>query len=113
MKYIGKNVLVKNCSVSWGADENMSISTGNYASDSEVNVTVANCIISEPLHFPTGYTGSDGRARGVYVGVGENVAIVDSVISHGKDRNPLVQVNQSDATSGTSLVFVNKILFST
>ncbi len=99
------NIVVDHCSVSWGVDENMSVSGPNNQGPSGTShdVTFSNCIIAEGLL---------GASRGDVVhSMGSlihdycrNVAIIGNLYAHNRKRAPYFK-------GGTTGVVVNNVIY--
>ena len=92
------NVLLSHCSLSWGIDENLGISTGCS------NIRIEDCIISEGLHDSVHTSGphSMGMLAG---GTSTNIAVERCLFIHNNQRNPLIQNGRMD--------FINNVVYCT
>jgi len=99
-----KNIHVDHCSISWGCDENVGISTGYYATDPNINVTFSNCIITEPLD---GYD-AGLASKNILIGQGDNTALVDNIFGHSIDRNPLIIYGNQTAVVANNTMYNTK-----
>ena len=84
------NIIVDHCSISWSADENMEVWSGNNAS---YNVTMQWCISSEGKtpHSCGFLAGSDVNAEGI-----TNISIHHNLFAHNNNRNPELKVKSGD-----------------
>jgi len=106
--------LIENCSVSWGTDENISVSgpDGDIAHD----VTFRRCLISNGLQFSTHPKGQ--HSRGALIR-GKNVSIEECLFAHNHRRNPVFRdgatgrvVNNTIYNPGTAAIHTNDAVVS-
>ncbi|MCZ6776089.1 MAG: T9SS type A sorting domain-containing protein [Ignavibacteria bacterium] len=95
------NVVIDHCSVSWAIDENLSFAHGTH------NATVMNSIISEGLHNSLHSEGP--HSKGILVARAQNIGIVNNIMVHNYDRNPILgkAVEGFDVTAAV----VNNIMY--
>lgn len=99
------NVLIDHCSVSWGTDENLSVSGPRYDGPAGTarRVTLSNNIIAEGLVNATHIKGKHSMGSLVHDNVTE-VAIIGNLYAHNHDRNPWYK-------GGASGVIVNNYIY--
>lgn len=92
-----KNVVIDHSSFSWGIDEVVEV-WGDWT-----DVTIANSIISEPLHDSLHSKGPHGLSVLITSKGKARAAMVGNLIAHGFGRNP--------RSGATEFVFVNNVVY--
>ncbi|MDP5241191.1 hypothetical protein Q9Q94_16750 [Uliginosibacterium sp. 31-16] len=99
------NVVVDHCSVSWGTDENLSVSGERY--DGPLGtarlVTLSNNIIAEGLVDSTHEKGKHSMGSLIHDSVTE-VAVIGNLYAHNNDRNPWFK-------GGTTGMIINNFVY--
>jgi hypothetical protein len=96
-----ENIIIDHCSFSWGTDETLSLVNSK-------NVTIQNCIISEGLHNSVHGKGTHG-----YGGIisGQNISIINNLISHFKERNFQFQRGEFLKREESLIDFRNNVIY--
>lgn len=99
------NVIVDHCSVSWGVDENLSVSGERYDGPlgTARRVTLSNNIVAEGLVDASHEKGKHSMGSLIHDSV-TGVAIVGNLYAHNNDRNPWFK-------GGASGVVVNNYIY--
>jgi len=101
------NIVVDHCSVSWGVDENLSVSgkRGQGPENASRNITYSNNIIAEGLAFSVHKKQHMNHSMGTLVMDDcTNVAIIGNYYAHNYERNPWFKGN-------TSGIVVNNLIY--
>ncbi len=101
------NIVVDHCSVSWGVDENLSVSgkRGAGPENASRNITYSNNIIAEGLAFSVHKKQTMNHSMGTLVMDDcTNVAIIGNYYAHNYERNPWFKGN-------TSGIVVNNLIY--
>lgn len=99
------NIVVDHCSVSWGTDENLSVSGERYDGPlgTARKVTLSNNIIAEGLADSTHAKGKHSMGSLIHDNVTE-VAVIGNLYAHNNDRNPWFK-------GGSSGVIINNYVY--
>ncbi len=87
------NVIVDQCSISWGLDENVGIAGAQHG------ITISNCIISEAIDT------KKGNAYGLLAYDNDELSILKNLFVHNSDRNPLVKGESKKALVYNNLIY--------
>lgn len=99
------NVVVDHCSMSWGTDENLSVSgpLDEGPARTAHRVTLSNNIIAEGLWDSTHGKGKHSMGSLIHDNV-QDIAIIGNLYAHNNDRNPYMKSN-------TTGVVVNNLIY--
>jgi len=99
------HVVIDHCSVSWGVDENLSISGPRYDGPEATShdVTISNCFITEGLSSSTHSKGIHSMGTLVHDNCTQ-VAIIGNFYAHNDERNPWFK-------GGTTGIIVNNVIY--
>jgi len=83
------NVVIDHCSVSWGVDENVSVSGSAETTEQDNihDVTFSNCIIAEGLANSIHPKGEHSKGM-LILDYSENIAVIKNVFAHNVARSP-------------------------
>jgi pectate lyase len=96
------NIVVDHCSLSWGIDENASISPPVPTSNPPRNITFSNTIFSEGLFDSVNDRGT--HSRGFLLRQSYNVSLLRNLFAHNDKRNPEVH-------GSTKTLLVNNVIY--
>ena len=96
------NIVVDHCSLSWGIDENASISPPVPTSNPPRNITFSNTIFSEGLYDSVNDRGT--HSRGFLLRQSYNVSLVRNLFAHNDKRNPEIH-------GSTKTLLVNNVIY--
>ena len=93
------NILVENCSVSWGIDENIQIWGGN-----NHDIVIRNCIIAEGMRNSIHSKGMHSAGLVVGGGLADQIVIEGNLFISNAFRNPVI-------SSGVSAFVINNLIY--
>jgi hypothetical protein len=96
------NVVVDHCSLSWGIDENASISPPVPTSNPPHSITFSNTIFSEGLYDSVNTKGA--HSRGFLLRQSYDVSLLRNLFAHNDKRNPEIH-------GSTKTLLVNNVLY--
>ncbi len=97
----GDNIIIDHCSFSWSVDNIVGLGTCN-------NVTLSNCIFSEPLHYSYHFREADNHRPerhgfAMLIRKCTNLSIVKNLFAYSFERNPL--------TRAESVAIINNLMY--
>ena len=96
---ITKNVVIKNCSLTWAVDEIIGINIDRKKKNFSSNVIIKNTIISEALNNSSHPEGAHSKGLLVHDDV-QGVTIENNLFSHNMKRNPYLKRNTKSIIRG-------------
>lgn len=97
-----ENVIIDHCSVTWGIDENLSVTSASK------NITVQWCIIAEALHNSYHHKGNHGY--GSIIGGYDGITFHHNLYAHNRSRNPRPS-GGSGIGAGPRIDFRNNLIY--